>query len=523
MISPAMLRPATLYVAWLALFCVIFLKSWVCEDAYITFRVIDNFVHGYGLRWNVNERVQVYTHPLWLLLHLPFAPLWDNLFHLNIALSVMCSSLAVAIALLTFRKSLAVTLVCFVIPLFLSKAFLDYTSSGLETSLSFLLFAILGYVVVHGQERPWFPFTLSLTASLLLLNRLDHIILIAPLLAWLAVQHAARVKTPGGVAMLVAGALPLVAWFSFSLIYYGFLFPNTKYAKLDTGFPLSDYLLQGAHYAFIWITHDTASVLVMLAALLLTFRHTLRTPLLATIATGIVLNYCYVLYIGGDYMMGRFYAVIFFASSWLLLAIAPDTARDDILFSAIIALFLAFAASHLMLKIREECEACLPVKGRVIDASRIFGSNGLFRSYWPPNMRAEGQYKFAKDGKDMAKEVLPPIKPLRYIGMAPYYAGARGIFVDELALTDAFLARLPAQSTRAFYVGHYKRRIPKGYMDAVQYGITSGMHPSIRRYYEKLTLITQGDVWDKERIITIIRFNFGQYEHYKLAYFRPSR
>src|SRR5512138_1134627 len=51
---------------------VLFRTAWVCDDAYITFRTIDNFVHGYGLRWNVDERVQAFTHPLWLLVLTPF-------------------------------------------------------------------------------------------------------------------------------------------------------------------------------------------------------------------------------------------------------------------------------------------------------------------------------------------------------------------------------------------------------------------------------------------------------------------
>ena len=42
--------------------------AWLSEDSYITFRVADNFLEGYGLRWNVAERVQAYTHPLWLML-----------------------------------------------------------------------------------------------------------------------------------------------------------------------------------------------------------------------------------------------------------------------------------------------------------------------------------------------------------------------------------------------------------------------------------------------------------------------
>jgi len=43
-------------------------NAWVGDDAYITFRTIDNLLAGYGLTWNVDERVQVFTHPLWMLL-----------------------------------------------------------------------------------------------------------------------------------------------------------------------------------------------------------------------------------------------------------------------------------------------------------------------------------------------------------------------------------------------------------------------------------------------------------------------
>src|ERR1700756_4952216 len=79
--SPAGLRPATrdasgLFVAvCLGLFAIELLRTaWLCDDAYITLRTVDNLVSGYGLRWNVAERVQTYTHPLWMLaLTLPYA------------------------------------------------------------------------------------------------------------------------------------------------------------------------------------------------------------------------------------------------------------------------------------------------------------------------------------------------------------------------------------------------------------------------------------------------------------------
>ena len=40
--------------------------AWLSDDAYITFRTVMNAIGGYGLRWNVADRVQTYTHPLWM-------------------------------------------------------------------------------------------------------------------------------------------------------------------------------------------------------------------------------------------------------------------------------------------------------------------------------------------------------------------------------------------------------------------------------------------------------------------------
>ncbi len=63
----ARLGVAALLVATLAtLAFVIARSSWVIDDAYISLRTIDHFLHGYGLRYNPAERVQAYTHPLWL-------------------------------------------------------------------------------------------------------------------------------------------------------------------------------------------------------------------------------------------------------------------------------------------------------------------------------------------------------------------------------------------------------------------------------------------------------------------------
>jgi arabinofuranosyltransferase len=63
-------KDPNIIIRWLVVVLVFFVilnRTWMSDDAYITLRTVDNFINGYGLTWNVNERVEVYTHPLWML------------------------------------------------------------------------------------------------------------------------------------------------------------------------------------------------------------------------------------------------------------------------------------------------------------------------------------------------------------------------------------------------------------------------------------------------------------------------
>ena len=61
------------------------------RDSYITFRVVDNAAAGLGLTWNPAERVQGYTHPLWLLVLLAGRLVTGELYYTTIALSIALS------------------------------------------------------------------------------------------------------------------------------------------------------------------------------------------------------------------------------------------------------------------------------------------------------------------------------------------------------------------------------------------------------------------------------------------------
>ena len=55
------LKNLKFYFPFLLLTILYIFSAWVADDAYITFRTIENFHHGYGLRWNIQDRVATYT------------------------------------------------------------------------------------------------------------------------------------------------------------------------------------------------------------------------------------------------------------------------------------------------------------------------------------------------------------------------------------------------------------------------------------------------------------------------------
>ena len=83
--------------ALLLLLSVIIRTAWMCDDAFISMRTVDSFVSGNGLRWNPDERVQAFTHPLWVLLvAIPYAFTRDPYFTV-LGLSILLSTAAATV------------------------------------------------------------------------------------------------------------------------------------------------------------------------------------------------------------------------------------------------------------------------------------------------------------------------------------------------------------------------------------------------------------------------------------------
>src|SRR5438132_1627459 len=123
--------------------------NYVVDDAFITFRYVDNFVHGHGLVYNVGERVEGYTDFLWAMLLSLIAFVSPHV-NLLAAAQVLGVGFGAATMILSSRFSRLTARVTggqqdgfsLIAPALLatSTAFVAWSTGGLETTLyAFLL------------------------------------------------------------------------------------------------------------------------------------------------------------------------------------------------------------------------------------------------------------------------------------------------------------------------------------------------------------------------------------------------
>ena len=89
-------RGRWIYAGVFALFALVLVRNaWMADDAFITLRTIDQFLRGQGLGFNFGERVQAYTHPLWLWVLLPAYAVSREAFYAPLLVSMAVSAGAV--------------------------------------------------------------------------------------------------------------------------------------------------------------------------------------------------------------------------------------------------------------------------------------------------------------------------------------------------------------------------------------------------------------------------------------------
>jgi arabinofuranosyltransferase len=466
-------------------FAVVLVRTaWACDDAFITFRVIDNALHGWGLRWNVAERVQVYTHPLWLLALIPLSAFVEPYY----GSMLLGGGLTLALVGWFLWRGAAGTDLAVVAFLALlgSQAFVDFSTSGLENPLAHvLLVAAAVRFAALGPEPSWRERAAVVgLASLVAVDRLDHAVLVAPLV----LSTLARARPRDALRALAVGSLPLVAWEVFAVVYYGFPLPNTAYAKLGTGIPSVALARQGLQYLETCFCWDPLTAFVLglgvVAAVIS------RGPGDLEIAAAICLWLVYLVRVGGDHMAGRFLTPAFVLALLVIVRKERRFARP----LGVAVIVLAAYAHHPPVATGVDLVDIVLGDGLVSDERAFFYriSGLLRRPIDGPLWRMPG----ASDGK-AARLLGPQTIQREMIGWYAYYAGPDTHVVDPLGLGDPLIARIPA-SADYYRAGHYRRTIPEGYLAAAREG-GDVLDPGLDGYWRELREVTRGPIFSVER------------------------
>lgn len=269
------------------------------DDAMISMRYAYNLAHGNGLVWNIGQRVEGFTNPLWVM--------YMALLQVVLALPLSMMSLPVQITgavLLAanlyfvrgivehftgglFAMLVAVTLTAFYAPL------ISWGLLGMEVSaLALILTAVVWILLRNGLERftPWVYVLLGI-GTLLRLDMVVPYVVILVVMTFVQKEYRRQNLFWGlGLVALFVGGQTVARY-----LYYGQLLPNTYYLKVD-GWPFSLRILRGL-YALVWFIYYSNWVLFLLPLALFLFRRDWKVTLLVAL---IVAQLAYSVYVGGD-------------------------------------------------------------------------------------------------------------------------------------------------------------------------------------------------------------------------------
>ncbi|MGC4063705.1 MAG: hypothetical protein QM784_03500 [Polyangiaceae bacterium] len=505
-----LLNGALLLTAATAYVILLYRTAWLGDDAFITLRTIDNAVHGYGLRWNVLERVQTYTHPLWMLLLLGIYAFTREAFYTTLAVSAALSIATFLWVGIIARRSHGSGTVL-VLGLALSRCFVDYSTSGLENPLSHLLTVAFYALLLSSKASKSATTRLAwgaFLAGLSVVNREDTILIFAPILAWDAMREG--VPKRAVLRTFCGGAIAPLLWTLFSIVYYGFPFPNTAYAKLNVHIPRSALALRGLEYVFDFVTYDPLSAAFVLTMLVLVFRS--ESARERAWGFGILLYLAYVVVIGGDFMSGRFFSVPFLMSALWLVEHLPAWKPLPTIGTAFAMVGLMLCPRHPLWSAPDtEPEAINVWQGSGIVDERLYYFATASLAHDGPTHTIRPWHERAIEGLELRLAGYRVVERAA-VGYVGYFAGPEVHIIDTWALCDPLLSRIPYRAPKGkFRMGHFPRKRPTGYDRAVLGDARAIEPPQLARIYEDVQLATRGRLFTRERFAAILRLNLGAY------------
>ena len=387
----------------------------------------------------------------------------------------------------------------------LSAAFTDYSTGGLENPLTHAMLAVFLVAAFAPELRGGSVLPATIAASLVALSRPDAVLLVAPALA--VIVYRARSVRPS--VRLVLGALPLVAWGAFSVVYYGFPWPNTAYAKLGTGIPAGELALQGTRYLLESLRNDPLTLGATTVSVVLAARR--GDAIERAVAAGIALYLVWVVKIGGDFMSGRFLTAPLFVAVALLARRRLGSRRAvTTMLAGVIA--IGVVAPRATWRVGSRTAAGRPL---AVDVHGIADERTVY-------LNSTGLAARLRSGREIdhpariealrVKSEGPAVVRLSTwgCGIYGYYAGPGIHIVDGWALGDAMLARLPAVRDLHWRIGHFTRVVPEGYLDTIATGRNQLRDADVAKFWDRLDPVIRAPLFAAERWKAILDFAFDR-------------
>ena len=499
-------------------FCMIMfgviILAWNTDDAYHGFVMARNWVEGNGLVYNVGERVNASTMPLQTIMHGILYFLCGDMMFAAMYLGIIESGLAVLLILLFFCDNKWKIGITFFV--WFSKGLMTFSTSGLENSLLFLLAVLLMNSLFQAKENYDRRKLLEIAfyMGLIAFARMDAVLIFVPVSLYVFfLKRNKEISFGTCIVIGIIGLSPIIVWEVFSLLYYGFLFPNTAYAKLGTGYPIQDYWLRGISYFIATFLTDSVIIIVQVSYIYLALKS--KNTLHICIASGIFLYSIFLINVGGDFMVGRHFTVTAVTSLCGITLINEksytETIRTVIISSVFLSTVLCGPLQKHILWGTEKgilfTAAVADERAFYFDSTCLLSKLGIFSNH---DYEIWSSEEIAEIEKSNVKGKVINWAP----GILRYYYAREKIVEDPHALGDAFLTKLKAVDEGASWrIGHMRRIIPAGYNETLELGQNCLVNPYLHEYYDKLSLIIKGDLFNRERLKTIININLGKYDY----------
>lgn len=310
------------------------------DDAYISFRYAQNAIRGYGLVFNPGERVEGFTNFLWTASMIPLEGAGVDVGRASMLLGALIA-LALLWLVVRFAQQVETPRGAGWLAAFLLAAdgsFVLWAISGLETAMfAFLIFTgALLYVREHCDERQktkderssfvlpprsGFPFS-GILFALAAMTRPEGLFVFAITVAHQAIWRLLterRLFIQHDILRGVAFTAIFVPYWLGRWYYYKSFFPNSFHAKVSVSGPAAqierglNHLAQFVGVHLGWLI--TLPPIVALVNSVSDFRFQVsktspRTPRFfwSTYFAAIIIPYAaYIVYVGGDWSVGRFF------------------------------------------------------------------------------------------------------------------------------------------------------------------------------------------------------------------------